>query len=66
MHAVRIVALKKLAVFDEILSMLDPVSQVQIVNLLLNVQKKLGISFAVSYTHLDVYKRQGNIIQGMV
>ncbi|MBK7525859.1 MAG: ABC transporter ATP-binding protein [Saprospiraceae bacterium] len=51
----------KVIVFDEILSMLDPVSQVQIVNLLLNVQKKLGISF-VFITHdkkwLEVFTRR--------
>ncbi len=48
-------------VFDEILSMLDPVSQVQIVNLLLNVQKKSGISY-VFITHdkkwLEVFTRR--------
>ncbi|MBK8548386.1 MAG: ABC transporter ATP-binding protein [Saprospiraceae bacterium] len=51
----------KVIVFDEILSMLDPVSQVQIVNLLLNVQKKSGISF-VFITHdkkwLEVFTRR--------
>jgi ABC-type glutathione transport system ATPase component len=40
----------KVIVFDEILSMLDPVSQVLIVKLLLEVQKNKGVSF-VFITH---------------
>lgn len=47
----------KVIVFDEILSMLDPVSQVQIVNLLLNVQK----SWASHLYLLPTIKMAGSI-----
>ena len=47
-----------LMIADEPTSMLDPSSKANVLRFLKGLQNSRGFSIPVSYTHLDVYKRQ--------